>query len=291
MDIQEEKEKARRIAIVLILVNICLFLIKWIPTLRFTSISVKADAFNSLGDFAYSSLILLGFEILFRPKDESHPHGHERFEPFISIIVAIAITVTGIMILKDSLQSIYDPKYSFSIFLVLSLTISAGAKYWLSYYLKDKAEELNSTAVLASSEDAKVDVVASSVALVGVLGAWSGLEYADIIFGMIVSIWIFKTAYSIGRENIGYLTGAGAPEEIREKIKEILEENTKALKYHNLEAHYVGPEIHVSVSIHLSKEIDFERVHEVEEKLKRKIESIDEVETVYLHLEPEKNEN
>lgn len=290
MDIQEERKKARRIAIVLILVNLSLFLIKWIPTLRFPSISVKADAFNSLGDFAYSALILLGFEIIFRPKDESHPHGHERFEPFISLLVGIAITITGIIILRDSIRGISEPEYTFSIFLVISLLISAGTKYWLSRYLKSKADEIGSNAVLSSAKDAKADVLASSVALVGVTGGWLGIEYLDVIFGLIVSIWIFKTAFSIGRENFDYLTGAGAPEKIREKITGMLEKDPDVLKYHKLEAHYVGPEIHVSASIHLSKDIKFKEVHEIEEKLKEKIGSIEKVDAVYLHLEPEKEE-
>lgn len=291
MQIEEKRRKARRIAFLLIGVNLFLFTVKWIPTLTFTSISVKADAFNSLGDFAYSALILVGFELLFQPKDTSHPHGHERFEPFISLIVAIAITITGVMILRDSIQTIFNSQYSIPLFMVIPLLASAGIKYWLSNYLEKKSKEMGSNAVKSSSEDAKADVLASGVAIAGVLGGWAGIEYVDVIFGLIVSVWIFRTAYSIGRENFGYLTGAGAPQKIREKIMEILEKNPQVIGYHSLEAHYVGPEIHVTVSIHLPEDVSFEKVHRIEEKLKEEMKLVKNVHDVYLHLEPENSEN
>lgn len=286
MDIHNRRERARKVAIGLVLANLFLFLIKYIPTLVYPSISVKADAFNSLGDFGYSALVLLGFEILFRPRDKTHPHGHERFEPFISLIVAIAIGITGLLVVTDAIQSLFEPTYSFSYLFVIALLASCIVKYLLSIHLEKKSKEIGSTALLSSSKDAKADVLASSAALVGVLGARGGFIYLDTIIGLIVSVWIFKTAFSIGKENFRYLTGATAPEKIIDQIKDILNRRESIISYHDLEAHYVGPEVHVSLSIHLSEELSFNKVHEIEEELKKKLESIKGVDTVYLHLEP-----
>lgn len=105
MNFHEKLTRVRKIVVVLIFVNLLLFLVKWVPTFVFPSVSVEADAFNSLSDFGYSLLILLGFEFLLRPKDDSHPHGHERFEPFISLIIATAIGFTGILVVGNAISS------------------------------------------------------------------------------------------------------------------------------------------------------------------------------------------
>lgn len=288
MEVCEKREIVRLIVIVLILVNLGLFVVKWVPTLVFPSISVEADAFNSLGDFAYSGLFLLGFEVLLRPKDESHPHGHERFEPFISLMVAGAIGLTGVFVVARAIQSISSPVYSFAPYLILALVVSVVVKFWLSIYLKRRAEEVDSTALLSSSEDAKVDVLASTTALVGVVGAGIGFPFLDPMVGAVVSVWIFMTAFSIGRRNFRYLTGAAAPKEVINQIREILDSRREVLTYHDLEAYYVGPEAHVSISIHLLGKLGFDRVHEIEEELREEIGSIKGVDAVYLHLEPEK---
>lgn len=291
MDFHEKRDRIRKIVIILILLNLSLFLIKWIPTLIFPSISVEADAFNSLGDFGYSLLFLLGFEVLLRPKDESHPHGHERFEPFISLMVAAAIGSTGVLVVRNAIMNFSESAYSFSPFLIIALLISVGTKYWLYFFLKKEGKRIKSSALISSSEDSKADVLASLAALIGVIGAWGGFLFLDTIFGLIVSIWIFKTALHIGKKNIEFLTGATAPKKIIKQIENILKTQDKISSYHNLEAHYVGPEIHVSISIHLPKKLDFDKVHETEEEIKQKIGSIENVDAVYLHLEPKDRPN
>ncbi|KXB07040.1 hypothetical protein AKJ52_01135 [candidate division MSBL1 archaeon SCGC-AAA382C18] len=286
MEKSKRREVGRRVSIVLLAINLILFLIKWIPTLFFPSVSLEADAFNSLGDFGYSILFLLGVEVFLRPKDYSHPHGHERFEPFVSLIIAGAIAVTGFLVIREAVLSLMDPSYTFSIFFVAVLLTSAIVKYWLSTYLKDRGQEIDSTAIESSSKDAKVDVIASFSALIGVLGAYSGYLYLDAVLGIVVSGWIFKTAFSIGRKNFQFLTGAAAPQEVIQDIRDILENEKDVLSYHDLEAHYVGPEIHLSVSIHLPEEMSFEKVHDFEDGLKEKLVQVGDIESVYLHLEP-----
>lgn len=288
MKLAQKKRKVRKAIAVLIALNLFLFLVKWLPTQISHSLSVKADAFNSLGDFAYAWLILLGFEILLQSRDESHPHGHERFEPFISLTVAGAIGITGILIVKQTIENISNPVYEFTPYFLIVLVLSILAKYWLSKYMERKGNEVNSTALIASSKDSKMDILASSTALVGVLGGWGGIPVIDTILGLAVSGWIFKTSFEIGKKNFGFLTGSAAPQKAIKKIEEILEKREEIIAYHDLVAHYVGPEIHVSLSIHLPKDLDFQEVHKIEDELRKEIGSIKDVDAVYLHLEPSK---
>ncbi|MFO7992307.1 MAG: cation diffusion facilitator family transporter [Thermoplasmata archaeon] len=290
MDNEDRKKEVRIVVMVLIAVNLILFISKWTPTLFYSSLSIKADSFNSLGDFAYSGLLLIGFEYLYRPKDESHPHGHDRLEPFVCILIAGFIAFTGIVILIEAFQNIADPSYEFTPIFLVVLLFSMLIKYWLFRYLNNKRDEIESTALTASAQDAKADILSSMAALGGVLGGFFGMPILDVFIGMIVSIWIFRTSYDIFMENVGYLTGASAPQGTIKKIIKLLEKKEYIISYHDLVAHHVGPKVHVSVSVHLPDDMEFDEVHGVEEELKHEICTIKNVDVVYLHLEPEKHE-
>ncbi len=283
----ETRGKIRYIVITLILINLGLFLVKWIPSVFFRSVSLEADAFNSFGDFVYSILFLLGLEWALKPKDKSHPHGHERIEPFLSLSVAVAIFATGVYVVRHAIVGIYDPVFSFSPFFIVSLVISASAKVWLSFFLRRKGEEMDSTALISSGRDARTDVLASLTALTGVFFARFGVVLLDSVFGLVVSIWIFKTAYEIGKESFGYLIGAAPSDEVVKEVEDILKSNDLVISYHDLEAHYVGPKVHISLSLHLPPDLDFDQVHRVEESLKDEIKNLDEVDSIYIHMEPD----
>lgn len=163
------------------------------------------------------------------------------------MIIALGIAFSGIMIVREAIRNIFtSSSYEFTYLLPMSLLFSMIAKYWLFRYLKRNGDEMGSTALEDSSKDAKVDVLSSLSALGGVLGELIGAPILDTVLGVVVSIWIFKTAHEIMKENIGFLTGTSAPKETIEEIKNILEKRKEIKDYHDLIAHHVGPEIHVS---------------------------------------------
>jgi len=284
---KDQKKKIKQITITLISINMGLFLLKFIPSHLFASVSLSADAFNSLGDLAYSIMFLIGLRYALKPKDEGHPHGHERLEPFLSLIVCFAIASTGLMVVRQAISGLYNPTFDFSIFFIIVLIISILIKSLLFNYLNTEGENLESTALISSAKDAKADVFASLTALVGIIGAYFGVIWLDALFGLVVSFWIFKTAYEVGRKNFDYLTGASPPNEKIEKIEKVLQENKDVISYHNLEAHYVGPKIDVSINVYLPDDLDFKEVHRIEEDLEERIKNVKEVDSIYLHLEPE----
>lgn len=283
----ERKSKIRKIIIALILVHFFLFVLKWVPSQLFGSVSLEADAFHSISDIGYTIVLLVGLEWALKSKDGCHPHGHERIEPFVSLFIAVTIGLTGVFVVRNAVLSIADPVFEFSPYLLIVLIISMAVKFYLSKKLAGIGKKFESTALVSTSEDAKTDVLVSLTAFVGILGARFGTVWLDSVFGLMVSVWIFKTAYEIGKKSFDFLTGASAPEELISEIDSILDGNDKVLSFHDLEAHYVGPKVHVSVSVHLPEDLGFEEVHEVEENLKDEIKSMKKVDSAYLHVEPD----
>ena len=59
------------------------------------------------------------------------------------------------------------------------------------------AKIFNSTAIRAASVDSINDVLASAIALTGVVGAAFHLFYLDSIAGILVAMFIFKSGYEV----------------------------------------------------------------------------------------------
>ena len=108
---QEEKNKYRNsgqkgvlAGILGLVTNLILFVSKLMIGLFSGSVSIMADAVNSLSDTASSILTLIGFKIAAKPADQEHPYGHERFEYISGLFVSIIITYVGFQFLESSAE-------------------------------------------------------------------------------------------------------------------------------------------------------------------------------------------
>ena len=65
------------------------------------SSAVFSDAANSFSDALYSLLMAVGLYLAQQPADESHPQGHSRFEPLVSLFIAAMLAVAGFTALRE----------------------------------------------------------------------------------------------------------------------------------------------------------------------------------------------
>ena len=71
-----------------IILNILLFLGKFLAGAVSGSISITADAFNNLSDAGSSCVTLVGFKMAGAKPDVDHPFGHGRMEYMTGLIVS-----------------------------------------------------------------------------------------------------------------------------------------------------------------------------------------------------------
>lgn len=140
---------------------------------------------------------------------------------------------------------------------------------------------------MSIGEDSKADVLASLAALVGVLGGSLGYVMLDVFFGIAISLYIIKISLVMGKKNLDFLTGASPSKELQNKIEETIED--EKVKVSDMKVHYVGPRLEVYVEIRLPGDMELDEVHDIEERLKNKVQSVPKVERVFFHIEPERN--
>ncbi|MFC6799106.1 MULTISPECIES: cation diffusion facilitator family transporter [unclassified Haladaptatus] len=278
----------RRVGLVVLGVNLLLVVAKaavWYVT---GSLAVGSEAVNSLADAVYSAVVLGGLYLTTQPPDFEHPHGHERIEPFVSLVIAIGIFVAGVLILARSITTVAagttSPPAGPAAIAVLSG--AAVIKFGLYRYCMDVGSKYNSPAVTATALDNRNDILTASAALAGVIGASLGYPLLDPLAAGLVSFGILYTGVEIVRDNVAYLVGAAPPEELRIEILRRALAHPQVSGAHDVVAHYVGPEIDVSLHIEVEGDLTLMEAHDIETAVVNSIRDIAQVDDVFVHIDP-----
>src|SRR5690606_12015628 len=110
---------------------------------------------------------------------------------------------------------------------------------------------------------------------------------ADPIGGILVALWIFRAAFQAGRENLGFLVGAGASKELREQVVAVAESVPGVQRVHHTMTEYVGPRLVVDLHINVAGDMSLNEAHEIADEVINRLEDLPEIDRAYVHLEPE----
>lgn len=268
-------------------INIFLFLIKGIVGILSNSMAVISEALNSFTDILVSIGIKVAVKISRDKPDSKHNFGHNAAQPLAAFILAVFAFVVGINIIEESIKRLIDPKEIDiipSVYFVLSITIVI--KILLNRYQVKISKLFNSPAIKAASIDSINDVLASSIALLGVIGASMNLNYIDSIAGIMVAMFIFKSGYEVARENMDYLMGRSADNQLNLKIKETAFTIEGVKGINDLRSHYVGNKFHIEIHIEVDKNISTSLSHDIGNKVRAVLEKMDEVHKAFVHIDP-----
>jgi len=139
---------------------------------------------------------------------------------------------------------------------------------------------------MASSVDSFCDVFAALAALAGIVGVYMGYPFLDPLAGLLISLWIIYTGYSIGVENIDYLMGRAPAPELTQEIEAAARGVEGVVGTNTLRAHYVGPFIHVELHVEVAKDISTLASHEICVRVEEAIEAIEVIDKSFIHIDP-----
>ena len=284
----DRSDAVRRVGAVILAVNLVLALAKGGAWYLTGSLAVGSEAVNSLSDAVYSLVVLAGLYLTTQPPDFEHPHGHERIEPFVSLVIALGVFAAGIAVLWQAVSSVATGDYG-GVAGPLGLSVlgaSALVKIGLYRYCLRTSERYHSPALEATALDNRNDVLTAGAAIVGVLGASMGVPVLDPLAAGVVSFGILYTGYEIVRDNLNYLVGAAPPEDLRVEILRRAFAHPDVKGAHDVVAHYVGPEIDVSLHIEVEGEMTLLEAHDIETAVIESIRALPQVDDVFVHVDP-----
>ncbi|MBF0583032.1 MAG: cation transporter [Magnetococcales bacterium] len=279
-----------RAAVVLIFLNALLFLAKVIVGMAYNSLAVLSDAGNSLTDVVTSTIILLAVRETAKLPDVKHPFGHGRTEPLAAFTVAVLTCVLATQVFREAIGRLIDggePLKGVAPLIVLAAVILTKSAIWV--VAGRMGRQQRSPAMIAAAIDAKMDVLISLMAMVGVVGTDVGLPWLDGVAALFIAAWIAYTGFSLGKANIEKLLGA-VPDPSTVRIihakLNLLKKQNRIRNFHDLRIHYVGSEIHIAVHVDVSRQLGLQASHDLDEEIQAMLQSIPDVKHVALHMDP-----
>jgi len=276
----------RRAMLITLAGNIFLVVIKSFAAYWSGSSAMYADAVNSVSDVLYSILLVIGLWMSQRPPDISHPQGHSRFEPFAALVVTLSMASAGFVAGRSSLIRFIEGGESIVLGVpLIVLTVSIGIKAIMFVLIRKAARETSSPGLEAAAKDNISDVGTSLAAAFGILGSQFIHPLLDPAAGIFVALWIFKAVFDQTRENLRYLTGAGAnPEQQKEFIKAV--KNIDGVEdVHHIITDYAGPKLVVDMHINVDGELSLNQAHAICDQAIEALIAFPEVDRAYVHVE------
>jgi cation diffusion facilitator family transporter len=277
----------------LIGVVVGLIIFKVVVGLLTGSISILAQAADSLLDLFAGLITFFAIRIAAKPADAEHPYGHGKVEDIAGVVQGILIFMTGGLLIYSAIDRIIKGS---SIALaeagIAVMAVSIVVSIFLSRHLMSVSRHTGSVALEANARNIAADVYSASAVLVGLaIVRFTGINIIDPILAIGVAIYILKIAIDTIRKPVSGLLDETLPSSQQAVIEECLRKHSREVSgFHALRTRRAGNQSYIDLHLVMAKDIRLERAHQICDRIEFEIRSTLHEASVTIHAEPCDNE-
>ncbi len=278
--------KASHAALLSIISNSLLIILKIVVSFLTGSVSILSEALHSLSDWLASIITWLSVRYSEQPADEKHPFGHKKIENVTASIEALLILLAAVYIFYESIQRIIEPvPIEMPYLAVLVLLVSFIVNLIVSSYLYRVVKQTQSLALEGDALHLRADMFASLGMILGFcLIAWFQWFIVDSILAILVAIYMFIEGVSLFKKAFHPLMDEAANIQDIELIRNYL--ISHQYTYHDLKTRKSGNFIFAEFHLELPPGFSLQQVHDIcdkiEEDLKKRLTNLE----LTIHVEP-----
>lgn len=171
-----------------------------------------------------------------------------------------------------SLKTLNPGEIDYSIISLIIIVIAIFAKFFLSKYYKKIGKSINSQTLVASGEDAFMDVLLSLSTLIAAILNFIFKISIEGYIGVLIAIFIIRTSIQILKETINILIGQRPDKELTNKLKQIVNSFEEVQGAYDLTVHNYGPvKTIATVHIQVRNNMTAEEIHELSRQIANKV--------------------
>jgi cation diffusion facilitator family transporter len=253
------------------------------------SVAMLASLADSTLDLAASLTTFFAVRYAASPADDEHRYGHGKAEALASLLQGMLVALSAGLLMREAVVRFLDPE-------PISATTTALSVMGLSIVLTiglvwAQARAIKQTQSLAVSGDRAhyvSDLAANAAVIVGLVLAGSfGMERADPIVGFAVALWLFWTAFGVGKNAYEALMDRELPDADRRRIIALAGDDPKVLGVHQLRTRASGPFIHIQMHMDLEPDQSLTAAHKVVVGAERRVMEAYPAADVLIHPDPQ----
>ena len=279
--------QVRKVLIATLILNVLVALAKAVYGFITNSVAMVSDGFHSFFDGASNVIGLVGIWIASNPPDEKHPYGHKKYETLFTIIIAVMLFTTCFEILKKVYQSFHeDHKTRVTQVSFLIMIMTTGVNIFVMLYEKRKGKQLGSEFLIADAKHTKSDILVSLTVIASLVFSRMGYLHADVIVGLIITIFIARIGYEILKDASNVLVDTVC---LNTRAVESLVNSLDGVRgCHDIRTRGSENSIYLDLHVLVGRNLSTEKSHgiadSIEETIKREFPSVVDI---VVHVEPE----
>lgn len=283
-------ERSEKAALLSIILNTSLTLIKYILASLSGSVGLMADAIHSLTDVISSASVLMGIKLSKR-RSKTFPYGLYKVENLVSLAMSLLIFLAGYEIVRETLTHRIPLMVERIPWAIGGVILAILATYFFSRYEMRIGRQINSPSIIADAEHVKTDMLSSIIILVGLVGGFFRVPLLDKGAALVILIFIARTGYRILVDSVRVLLDASLDFETMDRVKGIILSDPQVENIKGLWGRNSGRYKFIEADLTLNVK-DLQRAHVITDKIAERIrEKIPHVDHVLIHYEPIRKES
>lgn len=282
--------QAKRAAILSLITNFLLAIIKGLGGIIGHSDALIADAIESCADIFSSFLVLFGLHYAHKPADDDHPYGHGKAEPLITFAVVGFLLISATIIAVESIRNLNEPQEQpafFTLYILGAIIIIKELSY---RYVYRKGVLTNSSSLKADAWHHRSDAISSLIAFLGITSTFlfgKGFEKADDWAALIAAFFIVYNAYRIFRPALGEIMDEHTHHELIHEIRTASKEVNGVIDIEKCWARKNGMTYVVDLHLEIDGNLSVTEGHGISHDLKDHLmETFPFITEVLIHIEP-----
>lgn len=251
------------------------------------SIAIQADGFNNLSDMGSNLATLFGFKLAGKHPDADHPYGHGRYEYITGLVISFLILLVAFSSLKESIIKIIRPEaIYFKWSAVVVLLVSIGIKFWMALFNKKAGQLIQSTSLMAASQDSFNDVLTTLATLISLCLSLITTLPVDGVMGLFVSLFVLKSGIDIFKDTVNPLLGQAPDKQLVEDIRAFVLSHPHVLGIHDFMMHDYGPgRRYMTLHVEVDSRENIMEIHDEVDQIERDMLSKYDILTT-IHMDP-----
>jgi len=258
------------------------------------SISILAQAADSLLDLFAGIITFSAIRFAAKPADAEHQYGHGKAEDIAGVGQGILIFIAGGLIIYSAIGRIVTKHYIIEQpeAGIAVMAVSIAVSIFLSRHLLRVSRRTGSIALEANARNIAADVYSTSAVLVGLaIVRFTGLDIIDPILAIGVAIYILKVAVDTVRRPVGGLLDETLPPSQQAVIEESLRKHSQEVSgFHALRTRRAGSQSYIDLHLVMAGGISLEQAHQICDQIEVEIRNVLQEASVTIHAEPCDNE-
>ena len=277
-------EKAALNALLITLVLAAAKIAVWAAT---SSLAVLSQTLDSVLDVVALALLLVGVRIAAKPADTSHHYGHAKAENLVAFTQMLLLGgLVGAVVFEAARRLASDtPAPEAPWYALALLGVSAAVDLWRARRLGREARVHGSEALKAGALNIAADVGTAVIALLTLVLVRAGVDGADSIGALVVSVAVVAAGVRLTRRSVDVLMDRAPGGPVR-AIQEAAARASGVTETRRVRVRGAGDRLFADVTVAAGRTASLERAHDIAEAVEAEIEKVAPGADVVVHVEP-----